>query len=475
MHTQIQILSDDEIDSIHAATLQILSQVGVILTHAGACQVLQETGAEVRGRRVYFPEEAVERALQQCPTQFRLRGRMGKEVIFGNGSTYWHNLGGARDVYEPFSRTRRPALVRDVIESARLLDALPNATTVTPFFTPQDVPGEVMSLAMYRHALSQTTKPLHGPGAQTAEEVHLLADMAAVVGTPGEFLTMGISPVSPLLFPDHIAAAIIETARLGIPFGPLPCPNVGGTAPMSLAGALAQQNAEMLAAVILAQCVHPGLPILYSGRLAMLEMRTGNALWGGVELGMVSAATVQLAHRYRLPANVYGLSTNSHTLDLQNGYERAMNALLPALAGADELSGIGEMAGGTMGCMAQMVIDDEIAAGVLRIRRGFAVNEDTLALPVIAAVMDGDRNFLGQRHTVRYLRAGEVLQTKLAERGVWDEWERNERKDHAARAQAQAELLLKEHEVVPLAAEQERELEQIMRAAENQLAGRSPG
>lgn len=472
MDLRLNILSDKEIEAIHTATLQILSQTGVILTHPGACQVLQEVGAEVKHQRVLFPEEVIEHALQQCPSQVYLRGRSGQEAVIGNGSTCWHNLGGARDVYEPHSRTRRPALVQDVVESARLLDALPNATTVTPFYTPQDVPGEVMSVAMYRHTLPHTSKPLHGPGVQTAEEVRLLTEMAAIIGAPSEVLALGISPVSPLYFPDHIAGAIMETARLGVPYGPLPCPNAGGTAPMSLAGALAQQNAEMLAAVVLAQNVRPGLPIIYSGRLAMLEMRTGNALWGCVELGMVSAATVQIGHRYRLPVNVYGLSTNAHTLDLQNGYERAINALLPALAGADELSGIGEMAGGVMSCAAQMVVDNEIAAGVLRILRGFPVNEDALALPVIAAVMDGERNFLGQRHTVRYLRAGEVLQTRLAERSVWDEWERTGREDHAARAQAQAEKLLKKHEALPLTDDQERELERIMRAAEQQLVGK---
>jgi trimethylamine--corrinoid protein Co-methyltransferase len=103
--------------------------------------------------------------------------------------------------------------------------------------------------------------------------------MATVVGAPVEYLSLSISPVSPLYFPDNIAEAIMETAKLGIPFGPLPCPNVGGTAPMSLAGALAQQNAEMLAAIVLAQGIHPGLPIIYSGRLAMLDMRAGNTVW----------------------------------------------------------------------------------------------------------------------------------------------------------------------------------------------------
>ena len=100
----------------------------------------------------------------------------------------------------------------------------------------------------------------------------------------------------------------------------------------------------MLASIVISQLVKPGLPIIYCGRLAMMEPRTGGSVWGGVELGMASAATVQIGHHYGLPVNVYGLSTNSHALEIQSGYERALNAILPALAGADELSGIGEMA-----------------------------------------------------------------------------------------------------------------------------------
>jgi len=262
---------------------------------------------------------------------------------------------------------------------------------------------------------------------------------------------------------------MIETARLNIPLAPLPCPTAGATAPMSLAGALAQQNAEVLASVVLAQLVQPGLPIVYCGRLAMMEPRTGSSVWGGVELGLISAATVQLGHRYGLPVNVYGLSTNSHTLEIQSGYERALNAIAPALAGADELSGIGEMAAGVMGSLAQMVCDNEIAASVGRLRRGFAVDKDSLAVEVIAKVMGGSRNFLDQRHTVRHLRAGAVLYTRLAERRDWDEWDQAGREGMAERAQAEAERLLTDHEVQPLTAEQEQELKDVFHEAERKL------
>ena len=180
---------------------------------------------------------------------------------------------------------------------------------------------------------------------------------------------------------------------------------------------------KYLASLVIAQLAHPGLPIIYCGRLAMMEPRTAISVWGGVELALVSAATVQLGHFYHLPVNVYGFSTNAHTMDLQNGFERAINAAIPALAGADELSGIGEMEAGVMSSFAQMVCDNELAASVQRLRQGIRVDADALAVEVVAAVMGGSRNFLGQKHTRQTLRRGEMLLTQLAERRSWEAWE----------------------------------------------------
>jgi trimethylamine--corrinoid protein Co-methyltransferase len=139
------------------------------------------------------------------------------------------------------------------------------------------------------------------------------------------------------------------------------------------------------------------------------------------------------------------------------------------LAGADELSGIGEMEAGVTGSYAQMVIDDEIAAAVRRLLQGFVVDKDALGVEVIAAAMDGSRNFLDQRHTVRYLRRGEVLCTHLAERRPWEEWDHAGRQCMAEQAQAEAERLLDNHEVPPLTDDQELELDEIMREATREL------
>lgn len=464
-----KIISDQEIEAIHEATLRVLSEVGIVLDHPQIREQLADSGATLNGARVQLPPDLVEKSIEISTKKVKTRGRDGKIITLGDGSLHWHNLGGARDVYDPVSGKLHRATLQDLRDSTRLLDALDQATTITPFFTPIDVPGELMSLAMYRYALPHTTKPLHGPGVQTGEEVKFAVEMAEVIGPVDEVLTMSVSPISPLTFPADLVESMVQIARYGIPFGPLPCPTAGTTAPMSLAGALTQQNAEVLASVVIAQLIKPGLPIIYCGRLAMMEPRTGGSVWCGVEGGMASAATVQIGHRYGLPVNVYGLSINSHTLEIQNGYERALNSILPALAGADELSGIGEMAAGVTGSLAQMVVDNDIAASVRRIIKGFEVNDDSLAVDVILDAMEGEHNYLAQRHTIDYLRGGELLYNTLGVRHSFEAWEKSGRVGLAENAQAKAEIILAEHLVTPLEKSQERELEKIFQAAADEL------
>jgi trimethylamine--corrinoid protein Co-methyltransferase len=466
---ELKVMTEADVEAIHSASLRVLAETGIIITHLQSRDILSAAGAEVENDRVLLPATLVEEQVGKSGTRVTIRGRNGEVITLGHQSLHWHNLGGARDIYEAKTGTHRKAMLKDLQECTRLLDALDGVTTITPFFTPQDVPGHLMSLAMYRYALPHTTKPLQGPGVQTAQEAQFAIKMASVIGPPREVFSLSVSPVSPLNFPNDCAAAIIEIARQGIPFAPLPCPTAGTTAPFSIAGSLTQQNCEILAAIVLAQLVNPGLPIIYCGRLAMMEPRTGISIWGGVELGLASAATVQIGHRYGLPVNVYGFSTNSHVLDIQNGFERSLNALIPALAGADELSGIGEMEAGVMGSFAQIVCDNEIAASVRRVKRGFKVDDDALAVHIIATAMRGSHNFLGQKHTMHYLRAGEVLLTNLAERGTWDNWESTGRNGMAERAQAEAERLLQAHLVTPLTQDQEVELDAILDEADHTI------
>jgi len=461
----LKFLSNEDVQAMHEATLKILHEVGVIWTHKPSLDILLDAGCTMNGNRVCFPPELVMACIAKANKRPVIRGRNGQVNELGNGKLYFHNLGGARDVFDARTGTHHTATTEDSVNAIRLLDALPNCNTVTPFFTPPDVSNELMALHMYRHALSNTTKPVQGPGIQFGHEVKYAVEMATVVGTPASELTLSLSPVSPLTMHDIAAEAIVEMAKAGIVHANLPCPTGGATSPMTITGSIVQQSAESLAPLVLAQIINPGCGFVYCGRMGMLEPRTG-LIWSGVELGLSSAATVQLGHYYGFAVNVYGFSTNAHTLDAQNAFERGLNATIPGLAGADELSGIGEMEAGVMGSFAQMVLDNELAGSVHRLRAGLSADAEHLAVEIIGNVMNGTRNFLGQKHTMKYLRGGELALTKLAERNSWDTWEEKlERKGMADHALDEAERILREHTVPPLEPQQEKELDRILAAA----------
>ncbi|HLA98928.1 MAG TPA: trimethylamine methyltransferase family protein [Anaerolineales bacterium] len=462
---KLKYLTSNEVLKIHHASLRVLGEIGILLDDPETRTLLADSGARLLDERAYLPPDLIMSCLQGCPREVSLRGR-SSEVTLGSGRLHVHNLGGARDVLEEPWSDLRPATSADVAQSARLLDALENVDTVTPLYTPRDVPPHMMILTMFDQTVRNTTKPINGPGVTTAKEVRLLAEMCRVVFGDQPAVSLGASPVSPLNFKGDIAQVMLEIARQNLPFGPLPCPNVGATSPMSLAGSLVQQNAELLASIVIAQLVRPGLPIVYCGRLSVLNMRSGAPIWGNPEVGMLSAGTVQLGHFYGLPVNVYGLAGSGYAADMQSGYERAMNALVPTLAGADELSGVGEMAGGTTSSNAQIVVDNDIYGMVKRILRGFSVDDDSLAVGVIAHAMDTRRNFLGERHTRDYLRRGEIWRGRLGIQEVgWDMWRAAGASSVMDRADRLAREILSEHIVEPLVEEQEQALNEIMRIA----------
>ena len=462
----LKFLSDEDVKAMHEATLRVLNEAGVFWTHKPSLDILTDAGCTVKDNRVFFPPDLVMDSIAKANKRPVIRGRNGQVNELGGGNLYFHNLGGARDVFDARTGTRHVATTQDAKDAVRLLDALPNCHTVTPFFTPPDVSNEMLSLHMYRGALSYTTKPVQGPGIQFGHEVRYAVEMAAVVGTPAHELTLSLSPVSPLTMHDIAAEAIMEMAKYGVIHANLPCPTGGATSPMTITGSIVQQSAESLAPLVLAQIINPGCGVVYCGRLGMLEPRTG-LIWGGVELGLSSAATVQLGHYYGFSVNVYGFSTNAHTLDAQDAFERGLNAAIPALAGADELSGIGEMEAGVMGSFAQMVLDNELVGSVMRLRKGLSADAEHLAVDIILDVMNGTRNFLGQKHTMKHLRAGELALTKFAERNSWDAWdEKLGRKQMADYAMDEADRILREHTVPPLEHQQEQELDRILAAAE---------
>jgi trimethylamine--corrinoid protein Co-methyltransferase len=187
-----------------------------------------------------------------------------------------------------------------------------------------------------------------------------------------------------------------------------------------MAGALAQQHAEVLASIVLAAAACPGAPVAYCSRLSPIDLRRAVSSWGGPEVGLAGAAATQLAHRHGLKCDTYGFSTDANRFDPQFAYEKFANALLPALAGADMLSGVGTMGNGLAATAEGAVIDDEMIGLIRHILRGYEVTDETLAFDVMAEVIRRDGNFLGESHTVEQMRKGALWTTPIHfYQGLW--------------------------------------------------------
>ena len=466
---RLKVLTEAQTDAIHEASLTLLERTGARFDHAEAIRRLTDRGALPHPSRknvVTFPRAVVEDAIRHIPPYGTYFARDPKnDVTFDGEHTFCHALGGNPAMLDLGTGAIRGATLQDVVEATRMQDALVHCHTAGPLVVATDVPAPVHVIKTMQAMLENTTKCLSGYALRTAE-VEVLLRMGAVVGGGEEafrrrpIFTLYGSPSSPLTYDEHVCEVLLLGATNGVPVDIVPCPIAGGTAPLSLAGGLAQQNAELLAGVLLLQTADPKLPTQYSGRLSLLDLRSGKNLWGLPELGLVSAATVQIAHRYHMTADVYGVTTDANGWGLQMGLERMMAALPPALAGADNLSGIGG-AWENCGSLAMMVIDDEAYADVDRLIRGIEVDEDRLALRLIDAVGPMG-NFLAQRHTLKYLREGEMRNSPLWDKRTMDRAKAEGLRPIQEVAAERARRILSEHVPAPLDRDVRAELARVV-------------
>jgi trimethylamine--corrinoid protein Co-methyltransferase len=397
------------------------------------------------------------------------RNRDGSPAYFlGDGQVRFHNGGGQPDVLDLDTGARRRATLQDVADVTRLLDALPNVDQITPLFSPQDVAPEMVFLTSTAAMLRNTNKPVSSAAVDRPHDVPYLIEMAAACcGGLEAFrqnpsISISVSPVSPLRFPADIAGAILAVAASGADFHSLPAPSLGATGPVTLAGTLAQQHAEVLASFVLAAAARPGVPVVYCSRISPIDLRTAISVWGGPEVGMSGACAAQLAHRLGLPCDSYGLSTTSPGLDPQFAYERLPNALIPALAGVDILSGVG-MGGGLVGGFEIAVIDDEIISLIKHIVSGCEVSEATLAYDTMKEVIPRDGVFLSEMHTVRQMRQGALWIPGLSVRDPASG------EDVVSRARTRVQEILDSHHVEPLPEDVDRHLDEILARARCEL------
>jgi trimethylamine--corrinoid protein Co-methyltransferase len=424
-------------------------------------------------KRVRISPSLVMECIKKAPKRVMLYARDPKyDVELDDGKIYAHAFGGAATVVDLDSGEVRPSTREDVADLTRIIDALPNIHTCTMIALPCDVPEQVRDVYCTAEQFQNTAKNMDATPLSDKGFPYMVELAETVVGGEEELrkrpiITCSFSPTSPLKFSDDVVKIMVQGAKLGLPMAVLPCPMAGATSPVTLAGSLVQQNVETLAGLVMIQLVNAGTPFMYCPRVFPIDMLSGMTS-SGVEVGLLSAGCVQLAKYYGLPSDVYGLDTSSKTLDEQVAFEKGLNGILPALAGANMLSGAGCIEGAITVSYEQLVVDDEILGMIFRAVRGVEVDEERLAIDVIAKVSHEASNFLQQTHTLKHFRQ-EYYPPKLSDRTSRSRWQEMGSKNIVEVAREKARKILAEHQPASLDKDVVKGIKKILKRATNTL------
>ena len=448
---QYKPLSDQDIEKIHKTSLRVFTEVGIQVNFPEARELFRNAGAEVddASRVVKLPQDLVEELVNKAPSVIHLCGRAengeldceigGKKVYLGTGGT-------ALNVQDPGSQDSRRAKIDDVMNMARLVEALDNIHFYMLNVYPNDLPVEEVDVNRFGAALNRTRKHVMG-GVYTIEGVRNVIKMAEIIaGSPQKlrerpFISMVTCPISPFKLDGSYSPLTMEAASNRIPVVVPSEPLCGATAPITLAGNLVVQNVDTLAGVMLAQLTNPGAPVIYGCISSITDLRDMKYLSGAVEMGLMNAAAAQMAQFYRLPYYATAGMSDSKVNDAQAGYESAITNVMVALAGGNCIH---DAAGFLEFCLTasydKLVTDNEIIGMVMRAVEGIEVNDETLAFDLLKKTGPGG-HFVSARHTRRYMRSEQYV-PQLSDRENRDKWQEAGAKDAGTRATEKARKIL---------------------------------
>ncbi|MBO3753791.1 MAG: trimethylamine methyltransferase family protein [Candidatus Brockarchaeota archaeon] len=447
---RLELLPREGVEAIKENALKILEEVGFAYRHKGALKMLEEHGAIVDYSRevAKLPGGLVLDCLKKAPKQYIVEPPQGDAVCFGDGSIK-ATMGLEIQFVDYGKMERRPGRTEDCVKSITVGNELGNVGVVSPFVVPSDVPVRMADVREHRLLFTYSRKPFYA-WIYSVESCKYILDMAkAVAGGEDELrrkkiVGYGAEPTSPLQLSRHAIEILMEMAEYGLPISASGSMSLlGGTAPVTIAGALSLHAAEVLAGIVLVNLINPDSPVGFSTSIHVLDQRTAICSFGAPENTLASLAGIQVARELGLSCFANVALTDSNTPDFQAGFEKASSSALVLAAGAEGIGQQGIVGADQGASLEQLVIDNEWFNYVNRILKGFEVNQETLALEVIKRIGVGG-SFLKEQHTLRKMRE-ELWYPSLFNRDDWIGWEKKGCLDLLKRSRAVLERIIREH------------------------------
>ncbi|MGD9914910.1 MAG: trimethylamine methyltransferase family protein [Rhizobiaceae bacterium] len=451
------LLSEEKLEAIHDASMHILENFGIEVMSARALDLFGKAGATVdrATQTVRLDRGLVAEALKSAPSAYTLTPRNPERAVHLGGDTINFTLVAGPPNVHDFERGRRAGNHRDYCDLVRLAQHFNCITMLgNQVCAPVELPANSRHLDTYLANLTLTDKSFHvsaiGRG-RALDGVHMMAiakgkTLDQMRDDPA--VTTIISVNSPRRFDDAMADGLIAMAEHGQSTCITPFTLMGAMSPVTLAGALAQQNAEALFGVTLTQLVRPGAPVLYGAFTSNVDMRSGAPAFGTPENSKANVASGQLARRYELPYRTTPGSA-SNAADAQGAYETMM-ALWGAVLGHGNLvyHAAGWQEGGLTASFEKLVLDVEMIQHMIEFLRPIEVNEGELALDALGRVPTGG-HFFGEPHTLeRYSTA--FYQPMLSNWQNYEAWEEAGGLDATQRATRLWKKALEEYQQPPM-------------------------
>lgn len=405
----LEPLSGDELDRIEAVAFRVLEELGLEFLSADAIAILERNGAKIVDRAaglVSFDRDFVREWVRKAPRQFTLHSRNpDKNLIVGGNYINVHTVGGAPNISD-LDRGRRPGAFSDQVELMKLQQSLncvhfAGGTQVEA----QDLPVPTRHLDMHRAQVTLTDK-VFGARGIGRDRVRDAIEIAAIVrGVSREQIrrepsTYTITNVnSPRRVDKELIGGLMELAENGQAVCVTPFTLAGAMAPITVAGALAQQHAEALATIAFVQMVQPGAPVIYGGFTSNVDMKSGAPMFGTPEYVRTTLIGGQLARRYGLPYRASNVNA-SNAVDAQATYESAMSIWACVMSHTNMIHhGTGWLEGGLVASLEKVILDAEMLETMKAWMGPLDLSDDALAFEAIKAVPPGG-HFFGSDHTM---------------------------------------------------------------------------
>jgi trimethylamine--corrinoid protein Co-methyltransferase len=467
---KLEILTRQEVQRIHTATLDVIENVGVRFPSERALEIWAAHGAQVDRESgiVKAPGHLIEDALKKAPPIYTLCARDPQQDLPLDGNHVFLGTDGCGvEVLDIHTGVRRTSCLQDVADIARIADALEEVAFHWVPVSAQDVPPDIRGLQELRTVWENSTKHAQTESIYNQREAKAAIEMASAIAGGREalrrrpVLSLMQCTAPPLGHDGGSLDAALIAAEAGIPTGFMTMAACLTTGPATPAGTLLVGNAEVISATALLQLAYPGAPVFYAAAQTASDLRSGAYTGGGPEDFLFGAATNVLSDFYDIPLSMGSFATGAKQPDWQAGIENGLSTFMASIVLSDMLLGIGLLHGSRIWSYSQMLMDCEIFSIVHKMMQGILVNDDTLAMEAIRAVGPGG-NFLKEKHTRQHMR--ELFMPQYMDRRPYTVWE--EKQDGAADwALSKARQILETHQPDPLDPHLSDELKRIIASA----------